>query len=123
MNAEYVFLFVFGIIVVMIGCMFIGIGCYSLNTVGEASIVSGIGIIATGVCIIVASCYANNSAKEREALESEAVESYREGAELYINGEKKDNINLKGVNLDNYDIVIEKDKIYLKEKQRKERKF
>lgn len=116
MNTEYVFLFVIGIIVVAIGCMFIGIGCYSLNTVGEASIVLGIGIIATGVCIIVASCYANNSAKEREALESEAVESYKDGAALYINGDKKDNIDLKGVNLDNYDIVIEKDKIYLKEK-------
>ena len=28
MNVEYVFIFVIGIIVVAIGCMFIGIGCY-----------------------------------------------------------------------------------------------
>lgn len=115
MNMECVFLCVIGIIVVGIGCMFIGIGCYSLNTVGVTSIVSGVGIIAMGVCIIVVSFYANNSAKEREALESEVVENYKDGAELYINGEKKDNIDLKGVNLDNYDITVEKDKIYLKE--------
>ena len=47
---------------------------------------------------------------------SEAVESYKDGAALYINGRKEDSIDLKDVNLDNYDITVEKDKIYLKEK-------
>ena len=59
---------------------------------------------------------ANNFEKERKARESEAVEKYKEGTDLYINGVKKDNIDLNGVNLDNYDITVEKDKIYLKEK-------
>lgn len=69
-----------------------------------------------GIGLMFYSCDANNSAKERENLESEAVESYKDGAELYINGRKDDSIDLKGVNLDNYDITVEKDKIYLKEK-------
>lgn len=55
-------------------------------------------------------------AKEQEALESEAMESYKDGVDLYIDGRKADNVDLNGVNLDKYDITIEKDKIYLKEK-------
>ena len=69
-----------------------------------------------GIILIVSSFGANNSAKERDALESEVVEKHKEGTELYINGRKEDNIDLNGVNLDNYDITVEKDKIYLKEK-------
>ena len=69
-----------------------------------------------GAVLIAGSFSANNSAKERKARESEVVEKYKEGTDLYINGVKKDNIDLNGVNLDNYDITVEKDKIYLKEK-------
>ena len=106
-----------GIMVVVFGCIFIGMGCRSLEDVcGIPYLITGIGILAMGIVVIIASLDANNSAKERDALESEVVESYKDGAELYINGEKKDDIDLNGVNLDNYDITVEKDKIYLKEK-------
>lgn len=117
MDTNCIFGLVAGIMLVVFGCTFIGMGCRSLGDVCSVPyFITGIGVLIMGIVVIVASLDANNSAKERDELESEVVESYKDGAELYINGEKKDNIDLNGVNLDNYDITVEKDKIYLKEK-------
>lgn len=93
------------------------IGFYSWDKAyGGRNVITGIGVMVLGAVLIAGSFSANNSAKERKARESEVVEKYKEGTDLYINGVKKDNIDLNGVNLDNYDITVEKDKIYLKEK-------
>lgn len=117
MDTNCIFALVTGIIVVLFGCVFVGMGFRLWDEAhGLLYVVMGVGVIAMGAVLITSSFSANRSIKERDALESKAVESYKDGAELYINGEKKDNIDLNGVNLDNYDITVEKDKIYLKEK-------
>ena len=106
-----------GIMVLVSGSVIACIGfCSWDEAYGGLDVITGIGVIVLGAVLMASSFSANNSAKERKARESEAVEKYKEGTDLYINGVKKDNIDLNGVNLDNYDITVEKDKIYLKEK-------
>lgn len=117
MDVKYIVVLIGGIVFIILGAFFFKIR----HNISDSTICGicrffGVFLILCGIILIVSSFGANNSAKERDALESEVVESYKDGAELYINGEKKDNIDLDGVNLDNYDITVEKDKIYLKEK-------
>lgn len=49
-------------------------------------------------------------------LESEAIENYDNGSEVYINGKKTDDIDINGINLDRYNIKIKEGKIYLIDK-------
>lgn len=117
MDVKYIVVLIGGIVFIILGAFFFKIR----HNISDSTICGicrffEVFLILCGIILIVSSFGANNSAKERDALESEVVESYKDGAELYINGEKMDNIDLDGVNLDNYDITVEKDKIYLKEK-------
>ncbi len=117
METDCIIALIVGIIALVSGSVIACIGFFSWDEVcGVPHVITGIGVIAMGVILIATSFNANNFEKERKARESEAVEKYKEGTDLYINGVKKDNIDLNGVNLDNYDITVEKDKIYLKEK-------
>lgn len=114
METDCIIALIAGIMVLVSGSV---IGFYSWDKAyGGRNVITGIGVMVLGAVLIAGSFSANNSAKERKARESEVVEKYKEGTDLYINGVKKDNIDLNGVNLDNYDITVEKDKIYLKEK-------
>ena len=114
METDCIIALIAGILVLVSGSV---IGFYSWDKAyGGRNVITGIGVMVLGAVLIAGSFSANNSAKERKARESEVVEKYKEGTDLYINGVKKDNIDLNGVNLDNYDITVEKDKIYLKEK-------
>ena len=109
METDCIIALIAGIMVLVSGSV---IGFYSWDKAyGGRNVITGIGVMVLGAVLIAGSFSANNSAKERKARESEVVET-----DLYINGVKKDNIDLNGVNLDNYDITVEKDKIYLKEK-------
>lgn len=117
METDCIIALIAGIMVLVSGSVIACIGfCSWDEAYGELNVITGIGVIVLGAVLMASSFSANNSAKERKARESEAVEKYKEGTDLYINGVKKDNIDLNGVNLDNYDITVEKDKIYLKEK-------
>ena len=117
METDCIIALIVGIMVLVSGSVIACIGfCSWDEAYGGLDVIIGIGVIVLGAVLMACSFSANNSAKERKASESEAVEKYKEGTDLYINGEKKDNIDLNGVNLDNYDITVEKDKIYLKEK-------
>jgi hypothetical protein len=49
----------------------------------------------------------------QEELESEAIENYDNGSEVYINGKKTVGININGIDLDKYNIKIKEGKIYL----------
>ena len=49
-------------------------------------------------------------------LESEAIENYDNGSEVYINGKKNNDIDINGINLDKYNIKIKEGKIYLIDK-------
>lgn len=83
------------------------------------ALIAGIMVLVSGSVIGFYSwdkAYGGRNVITGIARESEVVEKYKEGTDLYINGVKTDNIDLNGVNLDNYDITVEKDKIYLKEK-------
>lgn len=52
----------------------------------------------------------------QEELESEAIENYDNGSEVYINGKKTDDIDINGIDLDKYNIRIREGKIYLIDK-------
>lgn len=52
----------------------------------------------------------------QEELESEAIENYDNGSEVYINGKKNNDIDINGINLDKYNIKIKEGKIYLIDK-------
>lgn len=94
METDCIIALIAGIMVLVSGSV---IGFYSWDKAyGGRNVITGIGVMVLGAVLIAGSFSANNSAKERKARESEVVEKYKEGTDLYINGVKKDNIDLRG---------------------------
>lgn len=101
---------IFGII-----CIVVGIICVILGWVDDknaTAIIGGILIVLLGIGMIIE--WNEKSLYEIQAeLESEAIENYDNGSEVYINGKKTDGIDINGIDLDKYNIKIKEGKIYL----------
>lgn len=52
----------------------------------------------------------------QEELESEAIENYDNGSEVYINGKKNIDIDINDIDISKYNIKIKEGKIYLIDK-------
>lgn len=52
----------------------------------------------------------------QEELESEAIENYDNGSEVYINGKKNNDIDINDIDISKYNIKIKEGKIYLIDK-------
>ena len=52
----------------------------------------------------------------QEELESEAIENYDNGSEVYINGKKNNDIDINDIDISKYNIKIKEGNIYLIDK-------
>lgn len=77
-----------------------------------AMIIVGIMIVLLGIDMITER-NEKSPYEIQEELESEAIENYDNGSEVYINGKKTVGININGIDLDKYNIKIKEGKIYL----------
>ena len=76
------------------------------------AIIAGIMIVLLGIGMIIER-NEKSPYEIQEELESEAIENYDNGSEVYINGKKTDDIDINGIDLDKYNIKIKEGKIYL----------
>lgn len=108
------FLLIFGIIYIVAGILLEIYGWGSHNK-RPIAIMEGITIILLGIGMFLRRN--EKSPYEIQAeLESEAIENYDNGSEVYINGKKNNDIDINGINLDRYNIKIKEGKIYLIDK-------
>lgn len=112
-------LIILGIAFLALGISYLHTGkCYgSFSSIGPALGFLGAMFLLCGVSLIVSGFGYYKYDNNRKNIESEVIKDYKDGYKLYINGEKKNKIDINGLNLKNYDIVIDKHKIYLKEKR------
>ena len=114
-------IFGIGVVTAIYGCKVTMFG--RRNNEGE-SIFAGLfcaffGIVIMTNCNLIGNILSGNvkSPHEiQEELESEAVESYDSGSEVYINGKQNNDIDINGINLDKYNIKTKNGKIYLIER-------
>lgn len=105
---------IFGIIFVVVGVIIAISGCGGCDK-NAATFIGGIMIVLSGIGMIIVRN--EKSPYEIQAeLESEAIENYDNGSEVYINGKKNNDIDINGINLDKYNIKIKEGKIYLIDK-------
>lgn len=105
------FLLIFGIICIVAGIILeiYGWGSHDKRPI---AIMEGIALVLFGIGMIIGRN--GKSPYEIQAeLESEAIENYDNGSEVYINGKKTDGIDINGIDLDKYNIKIKEGKIYL----------
>lgn len=105
------FLLIFGIFCIVAAILFeiYGWGGHNKRPI---AIVEGIMFVLLGIGMFLRR--SEKSPYEIQAeLESEAIENYDNGSEVYINGKKTDGIDINGIDLDKYNIKIKEGKIYL----------
>ena len=114
---EYIFL-IFGIICIVAGILLeilLEIYGWGSHNKRPIAICEGIMVVLLGIGMIIGRN--EKSPYEIQAeLESEAIENYDNGSEVYINGKKNNDIDINGINLDRYNIKIKEGKIYLIDK-------
>lgn len=108
------FLLIFGIICIVAGILLEIYGCGSHNK-RPIAIFEGIMVVLLGIGMIIGR-NGKSTYEIQEELESEAIENYDNGSEVYINGKKTDDIDINGIDLDKYNIRIREGKIYLIDK-------
>ena len=103
---------IFGIIFVAFGVI---LGISGWVCCDDGAIIGGIIVILLGIVMIIGR-NEKSPYEMQEELESEAIENYDNGSEVYINGKKNNDIDINGINLDKYNIKIKEGKIYLMDK-------
>lgn len=78
-------------------------------------IIVGIMIVLLGIGMITER-NEKSSYEIQEELESEAIENYDNGSEVYINGKKNNDIDINDIDISKYNIKIKEGKIYLIDK-------
>lgn len=79
-------------------------------------------IIIVGIIIVLLGIGMTTERNEKspyeiqEELESEAIENYDNGSEVYINGKKNNDIDINDIDISKYNIKIKEGKIYLIDK-------
>lgn len=108
------FLLIFGIICIVAGILLeiYGWGSHSKRPI---AITEGIMIVLLGIGMIIGR-NEKSPYEIQEELESNAIENYDNGSDVYINGKKNNDIDINGINLDKYNIKIKEGKIYLIDK-------
>lgn len=105
------FLLIFGIICIVAGILLEIYGWGSHNK-RPIAIMEGIAAVLLGLGMILGRNEKTYDEIQAE-LESEVIENYDNGSEVYINGKKTDDIDINGIDLDKYNIKIKEGKIYL----------
>lgn len=78
-------------------------------------IIGGIITVLLGIIMIIGR-NEKSPYEIQEELESEAIENYANGSEVYLNGKKNNDVDINGIDLDRYNIKIKEGKIYLIDK-------
>lgn len=78
-------------------------------------IIVGIMIVLLGIGMIIER-NEKSPYEIQEELESEAIENYDNGSEVYINGKKNNDIDINDIDISKYNIKIKEGKIYLIDK-------
>ena len=96
-----------------------GVICEILGWVGHdkdvAAIIVGIMIVILGIGMITER-NEKSPYEIQEELESEAIENYDNGSEVYINGKKNNDIDINNIDISKYNIKIKEGEIYLIDK-------
>lgn len=96
-----------------------GVICEILGWVGPdkdvAAIIVGIIIVLLGIGMITER-NEKSPYEIQEELESEAIENYDNGSEVYINDKKNNDIDINDIDISKYNIKIKEGKIYIIDK-------
>lgn len=110
-------------ILVILGLVFIIFGilaeCVSsgdASEVGSVAHVTGAFLLITGLILLVCSFFVPKQNNGHKRLEYEAIEKSEDKSKLYANGHFENNMDMNGLDFKDYAITIDKDNIYLKEK-------
>lgn len=110
-------------IVAILGLTSIILGLLSMYTSSKVGSVidsifraTGAFFLILGLVLLIFSIFIFKQDKDRECLESEAIEKFEDGYKLYISGYLENNMNMNGIDLKDYIVPIDKDEIYSKEK-------
>lgn len=73
-------------------------------------------LLIIGLILLILALFVPKQNNGHKRLESEAIEKSRDESRLYANGNFENNMDMNWLDLKDYTITIDKDKIYLKEK-------
>lgn len=110
-------------IFVILGLIFIIFGLlFVYNSSKDGSIIDsifraiGAFFLVLGLVSLIFSFFIFKQSNDHKHLESEAIEKFEDGYKLYVNGHLENNMDMNGIDLKDYTITIDKDKVYLKER-------
>lgn len=73
-------------------------------------------LLIIGLILLILALFVPKQNNGHKRLESEVIEKSRDESRLYANGNFENNMDMNWLDLKDYTITIDKDKIYLKEK-------
>lgn len=111
-------LVILGLVFIIFGIL---VGCaYSddYSEVGSVVRATSAFLLIIGLILLILALFVPKQNNGHKRLESEAIEKFEDRYKLYVNGHLENNMDMNGIDLKDYTIVIakDKDKIYLKEK-------
>ena len=73
-------------------------------------------LLIIGLILLILALFVPKQNNGHKRLESEAIEKSEDKSKLYANGHFENNMDMNGLDFKDYAITIDKDNIYLKEK-------
>lgn len=103
---------VFIIFGILVGCAF---SDYD-SEVGSVARATSAFLLLIGLILLILALFVPKQNNGHKRLESEAIEKSGDESKLYANGHLENNIDMNWLDIKDYIVLIDKDKIYLKEK-------
>ena len=73
-------------------------------------------LLIIGLILLILALFVPKQNNGHKRLEPEATKKFADRYKLYVNGHLENNMDMNGIDLKDYTITIDKDKIYLKER-------
>lgn len=86
------------------------------SEVGSVGRATSAFLLIIGLILLILALFVPKQNNGHKRLESEATEKFENGSKLYANGHFENNMDMNELDFKDYAITIDKDKIYLKEK-------
>lgn len=86
------------------------------SEVGSVARATSAFLLLIGLILLILALFVPKQNNGHKRLESEAIEKSGDESKLYANGHLENNIDMNWLDIKDYTITIDKDKIYLKEK-------
>lgn len=107
---------ILGLVFIIFGIL---VGCASSDDdseVGSVGRATSAFLLIIGLILLILALFVPKQNNGHKRLESEAIEKSEDKSKLYANGHFENNMDMNELDFKDYAITIDKDKIYLKEK-------